>query len=361
MKEESIEFETKDVFYNPAMQFSRSFSSLAVGVIGQKLDILDAFCASGIRGIRYKKENKNVSKISFLDLSEHAIKITKTNVHKNKIKNGTFISNTFARHFANEKNEYDFIEIDPFGTPAPYLGDALRFSIKKEMYLSLTATDTAVLCGPQAKACLKNYHAKNLNNEFTHETGTRLLIKRVMDIAGENDRGIVPLFSLSNRHYIKLLLKVEKGAEKAYDNLEHIGYISYCISCGFRKSGKRIENNCPICKNLMDYAGPLWLGPLHEKKFLRQISVLNKKRNYTHQKEIARTLSFMTNEISFPPYFYDLHRECKRIKVSRVPKLDIVIKKLCKKGTAVRTHFAENGIKTDCTIKEFQKILRTSQ
>jgi len=43
------------VFYNPEMELCRDVSSLAIGAIGAgggKLHILDAMCASGIRGIR---------------------------------------------------------------------------------------------------------------------------------------------------------------------------------------------------------------------------------------------------------------------------------------------------------------------
>ena len=59
IQEENTNFEvSKDVFYNPNMQFCRSFCSLAVGALEEKLNVLDAFCASGIRGIRYAKENK---------------------------------------------------------------------------------------------------------------------------------------------------------------------------------------------------------------------------------------------------------------------------------------------------------------
>jgi len=67
MDEEGISFTAgKNVFYNPNMKFCRSVSSLAVGVIGGKLSVIDAFCASGIRGIRYAKENSNVEKLTFL-------------------------------------------------------------------------------------------------------------------------------------------------------------------------------------------------------------------------------------------------------------------------------------------------------
>src|SRR3989338_7640169 len=360
MKEGSISFNlAKNVFYNPEMQFCRSFCSLAVGAIGKKLTVLDAFSASGIRGIRYAKENRNLAKIDFLEANDAATPVLKRNLKLNKIKKASAIKKLYEKYFTSGFFSYDFVEIDPFGTPAPYLWSTFYGQVKKkEFYLSVTATDTAVLCGPEAKACLKNYHSKNLNNEFTHETGTRILIKRIAESENEFDFGTIPLFSLSDRHYIKVLLKIEKGAAKAHQNIEKFGFISYCNKCGFRSSGKRMQNECKLCKVTTDYSGPVWLGELHDKKFLESMIKLNKKRKYEHAEEIEKKLKLMLNEINMPAYFYDLHVTCKRIKTN-VPKIDDVIKKLKTRGFKTgRTHFTKTGIKTDAGIEEIKKIIR---
>lgn len=363
MKEEIIEFAVaKNIFYNPEMQFCRSFCSLAVGALEKKMAVLDAFSASGIRGIRYKKENRNVKSIDFLEANDHAIPVLKRNLKKNKV-NGAVIKKLYEKYFASNFFFYDFVEIDPFGTPVPYLWSTFYGQCKKdEFYLSVAATDVAVLCGPQAKACLKNYHSKSLNNEFTHETGTRILIKRIMEGANEFDFGITPLFSLSDRHYIKILLKIEKGAEKAYENIEKTGYVSYCNKCGWRTAGKRMQNECKLCENITDYAGPLWLGELHDTKFLARMIGFNKKRNYRHKEDIIKTLELMQGECELPAYFYDLHTECKRLKAKHVPKSAELINKLRKEGFhAARTHFSKQGIKTDALAPDVHKILSCSR
>ncbi len=363
MQEESITFDPKNLFYNKEMQFSRSFSSLSIGALGGKLHILDAFSASGIRGIRYAKENKNVKRIDFLEANEEAVPVIKKNLKTNKLARSVVINALYEKYLASDFFHYDFIEIDPFGTPVPSLwGTFYGQAKKKSFYLSISATDVAVLCGPQAKACIKNYHAKSLNNEMTHEIGTRILIKRIMESANEFDFGIVPLYSLSNRHYIKVLLHIEKGAEKAYSNIEQLGFISYCNACGWRTSGKRVENNCLLCNDVTDYAGPLWLGGLHAKQILEGMKKLNEKRNYVHKQEIEKTLSLMLDEAAFSPCFYDLHRECKRIRAKKVPKLAMVIDSIRKRGfTTARTHFAENGVKTDAGIQEMHLLIDSLQ
>lgn len=350
MEEEGIKFEAKDIFYNSEMRFCRSISSLVVGAIGEKLNVLDGFCSSGIRGMRYAKENGNVNIVTYLDYSENAIKQVKRNAKKNKIK-AKFVCGDFNKYLINNlENEFNFIEIDPFGTPIPYLYSVFsNMQKKKEFYLSLTATDTAVLCGPEGNACLKNYHSKNLNNEFTHENGLRILIKRIVETAGEFNFGIKPIFSLSDRHYLKTIVKCEKSAVKADENWKSIGFTSYCPSCNWRISGKRIID-CKKCRKLTDYAGPLWLSEINDGKIIEKMLKLNLKRDYGD--ELDKKLQLIKNEIDFSPYYYNVHEMAKKKGWKELPKIEELIERIKKKGfRAVRTHFSPIAIKTDADDK----------
>ena len=124
MKEEGVEFQAcKDVFYNPNMNFCRSLASLAVGAIDEKLVVCDAFAATGIRGIRYAKENRNVEKLILVDIDDKAAKCAKNNANRNKIKTEVIKGNISKLVFDIAA---DFVEVDPFGTPAPYLYDVFR-------------------------------------------------------------------------------------------------------------------------------------------------------------------------------------------------------------------------------------------
>lgn len=347
MFEENIEFETKGIFYNPQMHFCRSICSLAVGAIEEKITICDGFAASGIRGIRYAKENKNVTKTIFIDIEKSAVNYVKKNAKKNKIK-----FEAKAGNFSRLVFEIvaDFLELDPFGSPAPYLYDAFRvFNPLKIGYLSVTATDTAVLCGARPKACIKNYHSKPLNNEFTHETALRILLKKIAETAAEFNMGIEPCLSLSDRHYLKTIVKVTRSADAAYESMKKVGYVNYCPSCGFRNVSEFPEKTCKYCTDVeRDYAGPLWLGELHNKGFLNKMIALNKKRNYEHKEKIEKTLNLMLGEIGMPPYYYNIHNICKRLHAKLVPKMEDVLKGLRKRGfKAVRTHFSNVSVKTD--------------
>ena len=355
MEEEGIKFSTrKNVFYNPAMARCRSISSLAVGAIREKLDVVDAFCGTGIRGIRYAKENRNVKHVTFIDMEQAAIALARKNAKglKAAFKKGNM--SKLAFEIAG-----DFLEIDPFGTPSPYLLDGFRyFNPKKTAHISITATDVAVLCGGKTAACLKNYHSKPLNNEFTHESGLRILIKRIAEVAAEFNMGIKPLVSFSDRHYLKTIVKVKRGAVLANDSMKKLGHVFYCPGCGSRGHG-RFPQQCSHCGKKTDFAGPLWLGELHDLSFLRRMKRLNEGRGYSERVQIDGMLSLMEGEVGMPPYYYSIHAMGRLRKSGGIPKMSTVFSRLTKKGhRAARMHFSPISIKTDAPYSTLLEVVR---
>jgi tRNA (guanine26-N2/guanine27-N2)-dimethyltransferase len=351
-------------------------SSLAVGATGEKIEVVDAFCASGIRGIRYAKENRNVAKLTSLDIEKKAIALAKRNAKANRLGKSPKSGEKFAAVCANISRaafelDADFLEIDPFGTPSPYLLDAFRFfNTKKAAYLSVTATDVAVLCGGKLGPCLKNYHSVPMNNEFTHETGLRILIKRIAEVAAEFNMGITPLVSFSDRHYLKSILSVRRSAELAEKSMKSLGYVSYCKKCGWRGSD-RFPVPCANCaescsegetgsgKQETLFAGPLWLGELHEQGFLGAMRVLNEKRGYSDREEIAKMLALMEGECGMPPYYYDVHQMCRTLGTGGVPRMERAIERIAGAGHAVRrTHFSPVALKTDAPYEIVAEAMR---
>ena len=367
-EEESIKFSVPEgVFYNPQMHFCRSFASLAVGAIPKELVVCDAFCASGIRGIRYAKENQNVKEMLFVDIDKAAVSAAKKNAKTNKIKKAKFVHGNISRVVFDICA--DFLEIDPFGSPAPYIYDAFRvFNPLKEAYLSVTATDVAVLCGGKTRACMKNYHARPMNNEFTHETGLRIMIKKIAEVAAEFNMGITPVVSISKLHYLKSIIRVTRGAEEADKSLNSLGYVNYCKKCGWRSSSQFpvAGLQCPECNKTgnrkrsgvseTQYAGPLWLGEIHDKAFLDEMLKLNGERSLAHKKQLEKILLAMKNEVNLPPYYYDIHHLCRIFDKKEVPSMQYVISCLKENGHfAARTHFHDTAIKTDAPLKTIRR------
>lgn len=356
MEEEGIIFEAGASFYNPHMRLCRSISSLAVGAIEKPLEICDGFSSTGIRGIRYAKENSNVSRTAFVEFDSSAAALCRKNISSNSV-SGEIFEEDFNRHLMG--HSYNLVELDPFGSPAPHSYFAMRsFRRMREGYVSATATDTAVLCGAHYAACLKCYHSRPLHNELCHEAGARILLKHFANLASEFDFGIVPLFTLSHRHFFKIFIKLEKGAEKAVGNEKSIGFISFCPKCLWMEGSHVPREKCPKCKSRADWGGPLWLGRLHSREHIAAMRALNEERNYKDKAEIGKLLSLMEKEDDFPPYFFDVHMSCKRFGLRNPRPIGEIIAALeRRKYSAARTHFSPTGIKTDAPAAALKKLI----
>ena len=168
------------VFYNPEKEFDRSLSVEVVRKIRPK-KALDLLAASGARGIRFMKEAG--VEVVFNDINSKAVKLIKENLKLNGL--NARVYNCEANKLLYSLGEsFDFIDVDPFGTPNPYLTSAIKF-LKRGGMLAVTATDTAALMGAKPEAGLRKYHAHLFRHPFMKETGLRVLIKHVIETGTE--------------------------------------------------------------------------------------------------------------------------------------------------------------------------------
>jgi len=352
---------SKQVFYNPEMELCRDLSCLAVGTLGNKLELLDAMCATGIRGIRYAKENANIARTTFLDANKLACTLVRKNAKANKLKKFKVVSEDINLFLATPELSFDLIELDPFGSPVPFLYSTINaLARKKTSYLSVTATDTAVLCGAHAKACVKNYQSHPVDNEYCHELGTRILIGKIVRTAAELNLGTTVLFTLSRQHFFKLLVRFDRGAAKALNSVSETGHISVCNKCLNRewRKGLPAHFKCPLCKLPYEHAGPLWLGPLWNAELVQGMTKLNHARNYKNKQKLNELLTTILEEAPLPPTYFDLHRVSKRLGITAVRVDDVMHALRSKKLKVSRTHFKSNSIRTDAKIREVKKAIK---
>ncbi|MFH1447665.1 MAG: tRNA (guanine(10)-N(2))-dimethyltransferase [Candidatus Micrarchaeota archaeon] len=345
------------VFFNPMMELCRDVSSLVVGTLKKKISVLDGMCATGARGIRYSMENSCVKEVIFVDLSGKACKNTRHNARHNGFSGWSVRKGDVNAYLVDKA--FDFIEIDPFGSPVPYLYSGVRsLSMNGGGTLSVTATDVAVLCGAHYRACLKNYQSKPLDNEYCHENAIRILLGKIARCASEHNLGLVPLVGLSKHHYIKVVVELRKGAERAVSSIKKLGFISHCPRCLWRgASGLVVKEKCK-CGGILLHAGPLWIGELHEKAILENMRRENVKRGYGKTDEVDKIITKMICEVGMPATYYDLHKVSEVLGVS-AEKVDSVMENLLQNGFKVcKTHFKENSIKTDAGIRDVKNALR---
>ena len=342
------------VFYNPVMKFDRDLSEIIISILKPK-KICDCLAASGIRGLRYKSVLEN-SEVVVNDRNPTATKLIEKNAKLNKLR--VKIENKDANILLIE-NGFDFIDIDPFGSPIYFL-DAAAKSIRNNGIISMTATDTAPLCGTSPLTCLRRYGIRSYKVDFMKELGLRILISAIIKNFSRYDQAFNPIFSYYRMHYFRVFGRIERGCGKANKLLKQFDYLSYCPMCGFRKKG-RLEQ-CEYCKNKIELIGPIYLNNFASKEFcnkilkkwweiVKEFEIKGKlievpRKEFEYFPNISRFIRIIKNEQGFPPYF-DIHKICKLNKKQQ-KKMRSLLDKL--KGE--RTHFTPLGIKTKKSFKE---------
>ena len=352
------------VFYNPHMELNRDLSILAIQVFqkeeDREINICDLFGGSGIRGIRYKNEISGVDNVAINDISELANEYEKHNIELNDLENIEVYQHDASMFLRMKRGEFDVIDIDPFGTPSPFL-DSAGYCARRNSLLCVTATDTSALCGTYKEPCIRKYNAKPYKSEYCHENGIRILAGFVALTLAKYSKCIDIKMSHSTEHYMRLYIKIEKGSKKSDESLKNMGYISHCSNCLHRQTSyglaSAIEETCPVCGEKLIHAGPLWLGNIQNREFIQKMIDETEHKKINTEKEALKLLNSCLNEATAPATFFDVHSICKSLKIS-APKLDLIFEEIQNNGfIAIKTHYNPLGIKTDANIEEIKRIL----
>ncbi len=407
-----------DVFYNPGMKLNRDIAVTLLNSLKlKKLRIADPLAGTGVRAIRFILELKKpvIERVDINDINPKAYALVKRNLKLNKfwenqklrpkgrsmslanklnaiiLMSGVFdtqkvysliktkdryprhkmsrytfcfnkkikVHNEDANLFLMKSKGFDYIEIDPFGSPNPYL----EFSVKRLSrggILAVTATDTSALCGTSVNACLRKYWAFPLRNELMHETGLRILIRKIQLTGMQCDKALIPIFSHSTGHYTRAYLLCERSREMLNKIIKNQNFFLYCNKCFNRKVSDYNNERCSLCDNSFSFAGPLWTGQLWDKKLAGDMleTVYKDSKN---SKETAKLLQTISQESTISAVgFYDANKICSKLKL-KTPKKEEIIGGITKEGFyASGTHFSNVGIKSDIDIKGFVRVLKNS-
>lgn len=327
-----------DVFYNPDKKFDRDLNIFLMKHFVKRyslIDGLDVLSATGIRGLRLAKECG--LKMSFNDYNPLAVKLIKKNAEENSINAEVFNLDANQLLFFLKK-KFDYVDIDPFGPPVPFLEGAVRV-LKNKGILAVTATDSSALCGSYPKACLRKYGSKPLKTDYCHELGIRILIKTVVEAGAKFDIALSPIFSYSRKDYFRIYFLKESGAKRADELLKEIGF--------FFHNTETLERGIDINGSAI---GKLWLGPLWDFGFMKSLDA-----EEFEKPEFIKLLreECIINSIGFfhLPGVYSL--------MKRTPeKIENIIAKIKAEGFhAGRTHFDAQGLRTNAGIADLIRIL----
>ena len=344
------------VFFNPRMKLNRDITCAVVRALlarGESIDFLDLLAATGAKGIRVAREAR--VRVHLNDVSESAVALIRENAALNKLSVG--VSQSEANLFlVSHRRDFNFIDIDPFGTPVPFLHNAV-FALPSHGYLAVTATDTAPLCGVYPKACLRKYSSIPLRGELCKEVGLRILISAIAREAAKLRRGMQVILAHATDHYFRAIVELRSGRRRADETLAKLGYLHYCTACGRREvelSPLPSQRGCR-CGGSYAIAGPLWLGELKNSTLTEKVE---EEAAYLGDRRTLKVLSTIVEELDVP-FFYDIHRLAKRLSLHELPRMEKIITELQRRGyRATRTHIAATGIKTSAGYEELLDVLK---
>lgn len=274
--------------------------------------ILDALSATGLRALRYSQEIPFTTSVTANDLLPEATKTINLNVLHNKLtsKINSITGNalTHMYSFAGEtpldsnrykpSKKYDVIDLDPYGTAAPFLDAAVQSVRDDGGLLCVTCTDAGVWASNgYPEKCYSLYGGLPIKGMHSHEGGLRLILHAIASSAARYGLAIEPLLSLSIDFYARVFVKIHKSPADVKFLAGKTMLVYNCDQgCGAwetqllaqnqlrpNKSGKgtfwkhvfaqapSASKECGHCGRNRHLAGPMWAGPLHDIKFVQRI------------------------------------------------------------------------------------------
>ncbi len=355
------------VFYNPIMRLNRDLSVLFLRTYLQEKSVelmCEPLAGSGVRTLRYLNECPGDFNAFLFDVNPMAADMAQKNVERYGFTNRAQVKRGDAKVLLlteSRDQRFDFVDVDPFGSPAPYLNAAIQSLKPREGLLALTATDMPVLCGVYPSVALRKYGGLSIRAPFVHELAVRLLIGSVYSVAGMNDSSITPLAVLSTNHYIRVWLRIESSRNEGNVQADRMGLMRYCRSCmrvetvSLRESIQTADfhHETDCCNGRPTVAGPLWTGNLFESSMLDRAQEILTSDDLGLDKRAPKILALMREEASLAAIPYtDLHEVCDLHNLTP-PKTDTVIQALRERGHATsRTHFRPTAIRTEASVSE---------
>lgn len=350
----------KPAFFNPRAKLNRDFSIIAYAAFlknfeGPKI-FLEGLAGIGVRSLRVSNELE-IENLVINDLNPTALEMAKHSAKLNGIENVEFVEKEVCRFlskYSKKGKRGTIVDIDPFGSPAAFFDCGIRSTMHGGM-LSTAATDLQVLNGLFQAACKRKYGGIPVRAEYGNEIAIRLVLGCLRTVAARLGVKVEPIFVESDMHYYRTYVRVFNKP----DQEENIGYILHCKNCRHRKMSLEQQNECELCKSEISVAGPLWIGKIFDKEFLK--NMLERIIELNVDKICKKVLEKNFDEAELPGTYYTLDEIAFKTK-SSPPKLENLITELKNNNfNASVTAFNPTGFRTNANILEITKIFQSIQ
>ena len=346
------------IFFNQAASVNRDVSVAIAEAVGGAT-FCDSMAGAGARGLRVANEVRASKEVMLVDINNESVDAARRSASLNGVKSKCEFrvgdtSSVLASRYGRDM-KFEAVDLDPFGSPIRHLCAAVS-AIKDGGVLSITATDTAVLCGVYPATARRRYGAVPMNNSFHHETAIRILLNSVRKAAAPLDIGTSPVAAHATRHYLRAYVRLEYGAARADSSLKREGYLVACPQCGEVSASASERSSCGSCGKRARFAGPLWLGPLSDSSTLRRSASVAEGRGFV---EAARILSSLGGVDGFPPWSYNIEETCSRLGVASVSEGRVTALLSGSGYMTMRQPLETKGMKTTAPIRAIEDAVRS--
>ena len=341
---------TKDMgtFYNPVMKIHRDISTLVMNThfknFTRKITFCDPMVASGIREARYLQKIPTIfSKMILGDISQESLNNCKKTFNENSVLDKVELE--FIRGKAQNtmyQRSVDCIELDPYGSPAPFL-DAAISQTNHGGLLCVTATDTASLCGVYPKKAKRRYNVNITKTFCFDDLGLRALIGNCQIRAGQFDKQLIVKVAFVHAHFYRIFFEVKDSAELSLQQINELKYVEW------DRETQKID-----VFDFMDNGriGPLYVGDLRGEEFVQDC--LHSIELLQESKDAQKLLEKIKNEVQVVGY-YDMHKLQSYCGIKQGIKFDKLLEMIKEEGFEVsRSHCDKRGFKT---TMDFEKLI----
>ena len=356
---------SRRVFYNPKMSLGRDLAVLFAACFfpeGKRLRVCDAMTGSGVRAVRYVLESRNVASLIAADKNPEAVEATRRTIQLNGLERKIAVVESDANLLLLQhmQDRFELVDLDPFGSPAPYLESALR-AIEDGGVVAATATDMGPLTGARPAACFRKYGASAIRTEFEKEVALRILASCLATIAIRIELGIEIAFAHASDHYARIYATVRKGKASANESAKLLGFLEYCPKCLMRRSGNSlgsIEWVCKVCGSRAQIAGPIWLGSLWDEEVVQRMVKYTPNLSSSRLSEVQLILSRICEEVDSSAFYYRTDSFARSLRMRPLRIARVVDALLYSGHQACRTHFDPKGFRTNMKFEELVVLLR---
>ncbi len=354
------------VFYNPAMVENRDIATAMLRALaGEGYEVriaVDAMCSTGVRGIRFLKEVPCIDRAILIDVDENAVKLSRMNAEINDVSGRVEILRADCREYLYMAKRLglrlDYVDIDPFGSPAPYTQAAIE-CVRNGGVVAFTATDLAPLEGKYPKKLFRRYGVLGKQCAVSKHLAIRNLLAYIARVAATVDRYIEPIYSYYYRHYIRIYVVVKKGKNKAYEMLEKcLGVVNYCPRCGYWAFSKVTLDRCPVCGESIDNIVGTWICDSARLSIANKVANVVKRFEWysSSSQQLAEAISKEIEVGNVLPYRISL---IARVAKCNMPKPSMVVEELRSLGyKATRTYEYPDGVVTNAPMEVLLRIVR---